>query len=60
MLKRHGARIIYIDFKKYERLYCLMAYPKGVKEDLSDADKKEIREFVKYLREELEVKYGKE
>ena len=52
--KSHGARVIYIDFEKYERLYCLMAYPKNVKEDLTPQDKKEIKELVNYLKTELE------
>lgn len=52
--KSHGARVIYIDFEKYERLYCLMTYPKNVKEDLTPQDKKEIKNLVNYLKTELE------
>lgn len=51
--KSHGARVIYIDFEKYERLFCLMAYPKNVKEDLNPQDKKEIKSLVNYLKTEL-------
>ena len=52
--KSHGARVIYLDFEKYERLYCLMAYPKNVKEDLTAEDKKVIRRLVKNIKMELE------
>lgn len=52
--KSHGARVIYIDFEKYERIYCLMAYPKNIKEDLTPDDKKEIKGLVNYLKTELE------
>lgn len=52
--KSHGARIIYIDLEKYERLYCLMVYPKNVKEDLTADDKKIIRHLVNDIKTELE------
>jgi hypothetical protein len=52
--KSHGARVIYIDFEKYERLYCLLAYPKSIKEDLSPQDKKVIRQLVNDIKEALE------
>ena len=48
--KSSGVRIIYIDFEKYKKLFCLMAYPKNVKETLTDQDKKEIRKLVSELK----------
>lgn len=53
--KSHGARVIYIDFEKYEKLFCLMAYPKNIKEDLTPQDKREIKNLVSYLKKELET-----
>jgi len=52
--KSHGARIVYLDLEKYERLYCLMAYPKNVKEDLTAEDKKIIKRLVNDIKVELE------
>lgn len=48
--KSSGARIIYIDFEKHEKLYFLMAYPKTVKDDLTALEKKEIKELVTELK----------
>ncbi|HEX2947642.1 MAG TPA: addiction module toxin RelE [Clostridia bacterium] len=52
--KSHGARIIYLDLEKHEMLYCLMAYPKSVKEDLTAEDKKAIRHLVNDIKAGLE------
>lgn len=50
--KRGGFRVDYLDFPEYGKLYFLVLYPKNVKEDLSEDEKKMIRRLVKKLKEE--------
>lgn len=54
--KRGGLRILYIDFVIFEKVYLLTVYKKGKKEDISEEDKKTIRQLVEILRKELEAK----
>ncbi len=52
--KRGGARVIYVDFVLYDKVFLLLAYPKGVKDDLTEDEKKKIAVGIRELREELE------
>jgi hypothetical protein len=52
--KRGGVRVCYIDFPKYETVYLITVYPKNVKDNLSLAEKREIKRWVAYLEQELE------
>lgn len=54
--KRGGARVIYVDFAFYEKIYLLSAYPKSVKIDLTETEKAEIRRLIKILEYELKTK----
>ena len=54
--KRGGARVIYVDIARYEKIYFLVAYPKGVQENISPAEKKAISAEIKALKEELSEK----
>ena len=47
--KRGGARVIYYHRARAGRIYLLLAYRKGVADDLSEAGKKEMRRLVKLL-----------
>lgn len=51
--KSGGLRVVYVDFAYYEKIYLVSAYPKSVKENLSDDDRKQIKKFIKALNDEL-------
>ncbi len=51
--KRGGARVIYVDIAVFERVFFLLAYPKGVKEDIRPAEKKAIAAIISELKDEL-------
>jgi len=50
--KSGGARVIYIDFIRYEKTYLITAYNKGVTDNLSKAEQNELKKFVKILETE--------
>ena len=50
--KSGGARIVYVDFTVYEKVYLITAFPKGEKENLSKAEKNELKKLVKILETE--------
>lgn len=47
--KSGSARVIYVDFIKFEKIYLLTAYPKNEKENLSKQESNQIKELVKAL-----------
>ena len=51
--KSGGARVIYVDFVYFESIYFLTVYEKSVTEDLSKAEKNELKVLVKTLEAEL-------
>lgn len=54
--KRGGARTFYVDFAIYEKIYLISAFPKNMKTDLSENEKKEIKILIKALENELKRK----
>lgn len=54
--KRSGARVIYVDFIVYEKIYLFDVYPKNVKIDLSSEEKKLIKKALESLEHELKRK----
>lgn len=54
--KSGGIRILYIDFIMYEKIYLLTAYPKNQKDNISDKEKKIIKQLVTDLKNELRRK----
>lgn len=50
--KRGGFRVIYLDLPAVEKIYLLLLYEKGEKDDISPSEKKVLRELVKQLKEE--------
>jgi hypothetical protein len=54
--KSGGARILYVDFIMHEKIYLLTVYPKSKKENISEKEKKTIKELVTKLKEELRRK----
>jgi hypothetical protein len=51
--KSGGARIIYIDFARYEKIYFVTTYSKSETDNLSPADRNELKSLVKILEAEL-------
>lgn len=51
--KSGSIRIIYIDFEVYEKIYLITAYPKNEKDNLTKAERNELRELVKVLENQL-------
>ena len=54
--KSGGARVIYIDFIRYEKVYLITAYAKSETENLSQAERNELKTLVKILEAELRKK----
>lgn len=50
--KRGGFRVDYLDIPEYSKLYFIVLYPKNVKEDLTEDEKKIVRRLVKQLKDE--------
>ncbi|MCL2819337.1 MAG: type II toxin-antitoxin system RelE/ParE family toxin [Oscillospiraceae bacterium] len=51
--KSGGARVIYIDFAGYNKTYFITVYAKGEMDNLSQAERNELKELVKILKNEL-------
>ena len=47
--KSGSARVVYVDFLKFEKIYLLTAYSKNEKENLSKKESNDIKELVKSL-----------
>lgn len=56
--KSGSVRVIYIDFLLYEKIYFLTAYPKNEKDNLSQAERNQLKMFVEKLSHALEAKKG--
>jgi len=54
--KSGGARIAYIDFTVYEKVYLITAFPKSEKANLTNAEKNELKKLVKILEKEASQK----
>lgn len=52
--KSGSARVIYIDFEVYEKIYLLTAYTKNEKANLSKDEQNEIRKLIEILEKQLE------
>jgi len=50
--KSGSARVVYVDFLKKERIFLLLAYPKRQQDNLTEEQKKDIRETINRLRME--------
>lgn len=50
--KSGGARVIYLDVFKKEKLYFLFAYPKNIQENLSAEQKKAIKNIIEEIKKE--------
>ena len=52
--KSGSVRVIYVDFVIYEKLYLLTAYPKSEKDNLTKAERNELKKLVEILETELD------
>ena len=52
--KSGSVRVIYVDFEVYERIYLLTAYKKADQENLSKAERNDLKQLVEFLELELE------
>ena len=51
--KSGSARVIYVDFEVYEKIFLITAYPKNVKDNLTDSERNEIKQMIHALEEQL-------
>ena len=51
--KSGSARVCYVDFEKYKIVYFITAYPKNEKDNLTDAERNEIKQMIHTLEEQL-------
>ena len=52
--KSGSIRIIYIDFEVYEKIYLITAYQKSEKDNLTKAERNELKQIVGILEKQLE------
>ena len=53
--KSGSVRVIYVDFEIHEKLYLLTAYPKNEKDNLSKAERNELKKLVEILETQLKM-----
>ena len=54
--KSGSVRVIYVDFEVYEEIFLITAYAKGERDNLTDSEKKEIKQLIATLERQLESK----
>ena len=47
--KSGSARVCYVDFAVYERIYLITAYAKDEKDNLSKSERNEVKKLIKIL-----------
>ncbi len=57
--KSGSVRVIYVDFEVYEKIFLITAYPKNEKDNLTQAERNELRQMICILEKQLEEN-GKE
>ena len=57
--KSGGARVIYLDFVSFSKTYLITTYSKGETENLSQAERNELKELVCVIKDELRRKGSK-
>lgn len=58
--KSGSVRVIYVDFEIYEKIYLITAYPKNEKENLTSAEKNELKQMIQILERQLKENADKE
>ena len=49
--KSGGARVIYVSVVQDKEIYLLLCYPKGKQENLTEEQKKQLKTFIKVIKE---------
>ena len=52
--KSGSIRVIYIDFEVYEKIFLITAYPKNEKDNLTPAERNELKQLISILERQLE------
>jgi len=52
--KSGSARVIYVDFEVYDKIYLITAYPKYEKDNLTKEERNELRQLMDILKKQLE------
>lgn len=52
--KSGSARVCYVDFAIYEKIYLITAYPKSEKDNLSKSEQNAVKILIKKLEETIE------
>ncbi|MDE6425467.1 MAG: type II toxin-antitoxin system RelE/ParE family toxin [Ruminococcus sp.] len=47
--KSGSARVVYVDFTVYEKIFLITAYPKNEKDNLSKAERNDIKKLIEAL-----------
>ena len=58
--KSGSIRIIYIDFEVFEKIYLIIAYQKSEKDNLTKAERNELKQIVDILEKQLEESEGED
>lgn len=53
--KSGSARVCYVDFLSLETVYLITAYPKNVKENLTNAERNNIKKMIDQLEQNLKT-----
>ena len=51
--KSGSVRVIYIDFEVYEKIYLITAYQKSEKDNLTKAERNELKQLIGILEQQL-------
>ena len=58
--KSGGLRVVYLDIPSFETLYLMLAYPKSEKDDLTDAERNELKQIAANIKNNLRERRRRE
>lgn len=58
--KSGSVRIIYVDFEVYEKIFLITAYLKNEKDNLTNAERNELKQMISILEDQLNENSHKE
>lgn len=54
--KSGGSRVAYVDFAVYEKIYLIYAYPKSEKDNLTKAERNDMKKVIELIEKTLKSK----
>lgn len=51
--KSGSARVVYVDFAVYEKIFLITAYPKNEKDNLSQSERNAVKKLIEHLENSL-------